>query len=36
MGAEVMNGGPEEMRNFQAAEIQLWKRIAIKAKVEQQ
>lgn len=36
IGAEVMNGGPEEMRNFQAAEIQLWKRIAIKAKVEQQ
>ena len=36
MGAEVMNGGPEEMRNFQAAEIQLWKRIATKAKVEQQ
>lgn len=36
IGAEVMNGGPEEMRNFQAAEIQLWKRIATKAKVEQQ
>jgi tripartite-type tricarboxylate transporter receptor subunit TctC len=36
LGAEVMKGGPEEMRNFQAAEIQLWKRIAAKAKVEQQ
>jgi tripartite-type tricarboxylate transporter receptor subunit TctC len=36
IGAEVMNGGPDEMREFQAAEIQLWKRIAIKAKVEQQ
>jgi len=36
IGAEVMNGGPEEMRNFQNAEIQLWKRIATKAKVELQ
>jgi tripartite-type tricarboxylate transporter receptor subunit TctC len=36
LGAEVMKGGPEEMRSFQAAEIQLWKRIAAKAKVEQQ
>ena len=36
IGAEVMHGGPEEMRNFQNAEIQLWKRIAVKAKVEQQ
>jgi tripartite-type tricarboxylate transporter receptor subunit TctC len=36
LGAEVMKGGPEEMRNFQATEIQLWKRIAAKAKVEQQ
>jgi tripartite-type tricarboxylate transporter receptor subunit TctC len=36
LGAEVMNGGPEEMRSFQASEIQLWKRIAAKAKVEQQ
>nr|WP_151447727.1 tripartite tricarboxylate transporter substrate binding protein [Lacisediminimonas profundi] len=36
IGAEVMNGGPEEMRNFQNAEIALWKRIAVKAKVEQQ
>jgi tripartite-type tricarboxylate transporter receptor subunit TctC len=36
LGAEVMKGGPEEMRAFQSAEIQLWKRIATKAKVEQQ
>jgi tripartite-type tricarboxylate transporter receptor subunit TctC len=36
LGAEVMKGGPDEMRSFQAAEIQLWKRIAAKAKVEQQ
>jgi len=36
IGAEVMNGGPEEMRAFQNSEIQLWKRIAAKAKVEQQ
>jgi tripartite-type tricarboxylate transporter receptor subunit TctC len=36
LGAEVMKGGPDEMRAFQATEIQLWKRIAAKAKVEQQ
>ncbi|SFN97789.1 Tripartite-type tricarboxylate transporter, receptor component TctC [Variovorax sp. PDC80] len=36
IGAEVMQGGPEEMRNFQSAEIQLWKRIAVTARVEQQ
>jgi tripartite-type tricarboxylate transporter receptor subunit TctC len=36
LGAEVMKGGPDEMRSFQSAEIQLWKRIAAKAKVEQQ
>ncbi|MGH6626981.1 MAG: Bug family tripartite tricarboxylate transporter substrate binding protein [Burkholderiaceae bacterium] len=36
LGAEVMNGGAEEMRKFQAAEIELWKRIAVKAKVEQE
>ncbi|WP_410087705.1 Bug family tripartite tricarboxylate transporter substrate binding protein [Variovorax sp. N23] len=36
IGAEVMRGGPEEMRAFQATEIQLWKRIAAKAHVEQQ
>jgi tripartite-type tricarboxylate transporter receptor subunit TctC len=36
IGAEVMRGGPEEMRLFQADEIKLWKRIAAQAKVEQQ
>lgn len=36
LGAETMRGGPEEMRAFQNAEIQLWKNIAAKAKVEQQ
>lgn len=36
IGAEVMNGGPEEMRAFQASEIKLWKRIATNAKVELQ
>lgn len=36
LGAEVMNGGADEMRKFQAAEIALWKRIAVKAKVEQE
>lgn len=36
IGAEVMHGGPAEMRSFQRAEIQLWKRIAVKANVEQQ
>ena len=36
IGAEVMHGGPDEMRAFQGAEIQLWKRIAVKANVEQQ
>jgi tripartite-type tricarboxylate transporter receptor subunit TctC len=36
LGAEVMHGGPEEMRAFQSADIQLWKRIQVKANVEQQ
>jgi tripartite-type tricarboxylate transporter receptor subunit TctC len=36
IGAQVMHGGAEEMRAFQGQEIQLWKRIAVKAKVEQQ
>jgi len=36
IGAEVMHGGPDEMRAFQDSEIQLWKRIALKANVEQQ
>ena len=36
IGAEVMQGGPQEMRAFQAEEIRLWKRIATQAKVELQ
>jgi tripartite-type tricarboxylate transporter receptor subunit TctC len=36
IGAEVMRGGPQEMRAFQNDEIRLWKRIAAQAKVEQQ
>ena len=36
IGAEVMRGGPQEMRTFQSDEIRLWKRIAAQAKVEQQ
>ncbi len=36
IGAETMQGGAEEMRRFQAAEIERWKRIAVKAKVEQE
>ena len=36
LGAETMQGGADEMRQFQAAEIDRWKRIAIKAKVEQE
>jgi tripartite-type tricarboxylate transporter receptor subunit TctC len=36
IGAEVMRGGPQEMRAFQQDEIRLWKRIATQAKVEQQ
>ena len=35
-GAEVMTGGPEEMRSFQQREIQRWKQIATQAKVELQ
>ncbi len=35
-GAEVMVGGPEEMRSFQQREIQRWKQIATQAKVELQ
>ena len=31
-----MQGGADEMRKFQAAEVALWKRIATKAKVELQ
>ena len=36
ISAETMNGGAEEMRKFQAAEIEQWKRLAIKAKVQQE
>ncbi len=36
IGAEVMQGGPQELREFQAQEIKLWKRIATQAKVELQ
>lgn len=36
IGAEVMQGGPQELRAFQAQEIQLWKRVAAQAKVELQ
>ncbi len=36
IGAETMSGGSEEMRKFQAEEIDLWKRIAVKAKVQQE
>jgi tripartite-type tricarboxylate transporter receptor subunit TctC len=36
IGAEVMRGGPQEMRVFQQDEIKLWKRIAAQAKVELQ
>jgi tripartite-type tricarboxylate transporter receptor subunit TctC len=36
IGAEVMRGGPSEMRAFQQDEIRLWKRIASQAKVELQ
>ena len=31
-----MSGGPEQMRQFQADEIALWKRIATQAKMELQ
>jgi tripartite-type tricarboxylate transporter receptor subunit TctC len=36
LGAETMQGGADEMRRFQAAEIELWRRIAVKAKVQQE
>jgi tripartite-type tricarboxylate transporter receptor subunit TctC len=35
-GAQSMDGGAQEMRQFQAAEIELWKQIVVKAKVAQQ
>ncbi|MCC2673155.1 MAG: transporter substrate-binding protein [Ramlibacter sp.] len=36
LGAETMNGGAEEMRQFQAQEIAQWKRLATKAGVQQE
>ncbi len=36
LGAEVMTGGPQELRDFQLGEIKLWKQVASEAKVEQQ
>ncbi|MDB5861371.1 MAG: transporter substrate-binding protein [Ramlibacter sp.] len=36
LGAETMQGGAEEMRRFQAQEIEQWKRLAVKAKVQQE
>ncbi len=36
LGATAMSGGPAQMRQFQADEIALWKRIATQAKIELQ
>ncbi|AMO21771.1 tripartite tricarboxylate transporter substrate binding protein [Ramlibacter solisilvae] len=36
LGAETMNGGAEEMRQFQAQEIAQWKRLAAKTGVQQE
>ena len=33
IGAGVMQGGAEEMRAFQAAEIDQWKRVVAKANI---
>nr|MBF0685787.1 hypothetical protein [Pseudomonas sp.] len=33
IGAGVMQGGAEEMRAFQAAEIEQWKRVVAKANI---
>ena len=33
---QIADGAPHQIPTFQNAEIQLWKRIAAKAKVEQQ
>ena len=33
LGATPMTGGPQQMRDFQKKEIELWKRIVIQAKV---
>jgi hypothetical protein len=34
LGAETMQGGADEIRQFRAAEIERWKRIAVKAKID--
>lgn len=36
LGAETMKGGADEMRQFQAQEIAQWKRLAVKAGVQQE
>ncbi|WPB58396.1 tripartite tricarboxylate transporter substrate binding protein [Xylophilus sp. GOD-11R] len=36
LGAETMAGGAEEMKSFQAQDIAQWKRIAVKARIEQE
>ena len=36
LGATAMSGGAQQMRQFQADEIALWKRIATQAKMELQ
>ena len=36
LGATAMSGGPAQMKQFQADEIALWKRIATQAKIELQ
>jgi len=36
LGAETLQGGAEELRTLQADDIAQWKRIAIKAKIEQE
>lgn len=36
LGAETLQGGAEELRSFQAEDIAQWKRVAVKAKIEQE
>lgn len=36
LGATAMSGGPQQMKQFQADEIALWRRIAAQAKIELQ
>ena len=36
LGAETLQGGADELRKFQAEDIAQWKRIAVKAKIEQE